>query len=90
MGGPRTSGGGSFPNYNAPPPSHGRPHIVASLVFPSLHALVFLSLLLNARKTHSLFPTLDSVIFIGFVAFPSMSVLTNCSHTIEFINFFFV
>jgi ATP-dependent RNA helicase DDX3X len=23
MGGPRTSGGGSFPNYNAPPPSHG-------------------------------------------------------------------
>lgn len=40
--GPRTSGGGSFPNYNAPPPAHG--NIFQPIVFLGpltclLHAL---------------------------------------------------
>lgn len=31
VGGPRTSGGGSYPNYSAPPPNHGTQNLFLSI-----------------------------------------------------------
>lgn len=50
MGGPRTSGGGSFPNYNAPPPSHGRTQdwFLTSYFISACFSLFFAKCALNA------------------------------------------
>jgi hypothetical protein len=50
MGGPRTSGGGSFPNYNAPPPSHGRTQdwLLTSYFISACFSLFFAKCALNA------------------------------------------
>jgi hypothetical protein len=102
VGGPRTSGGGSYPNYSAPPPTHGTKNKKTKqnslgytldsnskcflLLFRCcclLHASLFLLLMRPVRKQKknqkhrnlSITPWF-SVIFIGFVAFLYISLMT--------------